>query len=49
MRIARIVLAASAAALAWGVQAQQQQAQGQIATYNRAFSACMEGRGYTIK
>ena len=30
-------------------QAQQQQAQGQMANYNRAYSACMEGRGYTIK
>jgi len=30
-------------------QAQQQQAQDQIGSYNRAFSACMEGRGYTIK
>lgn len=30
-------------------QAQQQQAQGQMGNYNRAYSACMEGRGYTIK
>jgi hypothetical protein len=32
---------------------QQQQAQGQtqqaMSNYNRAFAACMEGRGYTIK
>jgi len=28
------------------VQAQSQQA---LATYNRAFTACLEGRGYTIK
>jgi len=26
----------------------QQQAQGQIATYNRAYAACMSGRGYTV-
>jgi hypothetical protein len=33
-------------------QAQQQhvaQQQGQLSTFNRAFAACMEGRGYTIK
>lgn len=30
-------------------QSQQQQAQGQMQTYNRAYSACMEGRGYTMK
>lgn len=34
-------------------QAQQQAAEGekqkQIDTYNRAYAACMEGRGYTIK
>jgi hypothetical protein len=35
-------------------QAQQQQqvqaqAQGAMATYNRAFTACMEGRGYVVK
>ena len=30
-------------------QAQQQQAQGQISTYNRAFAACMEGRGYSMR
>jgi hypothetical protein len=32
-------------------QQQQVQQQGQqaIATYNRAFSACMEGRGYVVK
>ncbi len=30
-------------------QAQQQRAQGQMATWNRAYAACMEGRGYTIK
>ena len=29
-------------------QAQQQQAGGAIATFNRAFAACMQGRGYTI-
>jgi OmpA family protein len=28
------------------VEAQKQQA---LATYNRAFAACMEGRGYTVK
>jgi hypothetical protein len=27
----------------------QQQNQGAIATYNRAFTACMEGRGYVVK
>lgn len=30
-------------------QQHQAQQQGQISTYNRAFAACMEGRGYTIK
>tara|TARA_R110000823_G_scaffold171736_9_gene304168 strand:+ start:3284 stop:3715 length:432 start_codon:yes stop_codon:yes gene_type:complete len=34
-------------------QHQQQQAQAgkeqQFATYNRAYSACLEGRGYTVK
>lgn len=30
-------------------QANQQQASAAMATYNRAFGACMEGRGYTIK
>jgi len=29
--------------------AQQGQAQGAMDTYYRAYSACMEGRGYTIK
>lgn len=27
----------------------QQQNQGAMATYNRAFAACMEGRGYVVK
>lgn len=27
----------------------QQQTQGALATYNRAFAACMEGRGYVVK
>lgn len=27
----------------------QQQAQGAMDTFNRAYAACMEGRGYTIK
>lgn len=27
----------------------QQQTQGALASYNRAFSACMEGRGYVVK
>src|SRR5262249_15117552 len=30
-------------------QAQQQQTQDKMATYNRAFAACMEGRGYTMR
>jgi YmgG-like glycine-zipper protein len=30
-------------------QANQQQSQQALATYNRAFAACLEGRGYTIK
>lgn len=30
-------------------QAQQQQTQGALSNYNRAYSACLEGRGYTIK
>jgi len=30
-------------------QYMQQQAQSQIATYNRAFAACMGGRGYSIQ
>jgi hypothetical protein len=30
-------------------QQQQAQQQNQIGTYNRAFAACMEGRGYTTK
>jgi hypothetical protein len=30
-------------------QAQQDQAQGQMTSWNRAYAACMEGRGYTIK
>jgi len=30
-------------------QANQQQAQQALATYNRAYAACLEGRGYTIK
>lgn len=30
-------------------QAQQQQTQSQMATYNRAYAACMEGRGYTLR
>src|SRR5262245_49524857 len=30
-------------------QQTQQQAQGAMATYNRAFTACMEGRGYVVK
>jgi hypothetical protein len=27
----------------------QAQSQGAMDTFNRAFGACMEGRGYTIK
>lgn len=27
----------------------QQQTQGALASYNRAFAACMEGRGYVVK
>jgi hypothetical protein len=30
-------------------QANQQQAQQSLATYNRAYCACLEGRGYTIR
>jgi hypothetical protein len=30
-------------------QQAQQQSQAALATYNRAFAACMEGRGYVIK
>ena len=30
-------------------QANQQQAQQALTTYNRAFGACMEGRGYVFK
>ena len=30
-------------------QANQQQSQQAFATYNRAFAACLEGLGYTIK
>ena len=30
-------------------QQAQQQAQQSLATYNRAYGACLEGRGYTIK
>ena len=30
-------------------QSVENQRQGQIHTYNRAFAACMEGRGYTIR
>jgi hypothetical protein len=30
-------------------QQHQAQQQGQLGTYNRAFAACMEGRGYTTK
>jgi hypothetical protein len=30
-------------------QQAQQQTQGALATYNRAFAACMEGRGYVVK
>ncbi|WP_430869497.1 YMGG-like glycine zipper-containing protein [Cupriavidus basilensis] len=30
-------------------QAAQQPAQGSMDTYNRAYAACMEGRGYTVK
>jgi hypothetical protein len=30
-------------------QAQQQQSQAALSTYTRAYSACLEGRGYTIK
>lgn len=29
--------------------ATQSQAQGAMSTFNRAYAACMEGRGYTIK
>lgn len=29
--------------------ANQQQAQQALATYNRAYAACLEGRGYTVK
>jgi hypothetical protein len=31
------------------VQQHQAQQQNQLGTYNRAFAACMEGRGYTTK
>jgi hypothetical protein len=31
------------------VQQHQAQQQNQLSTYNRAFAACMEGRGYTTK
>jgi hypothetical protein len=27
----------------------QQQTQGAMDTFNRAYAACMEGKGYTIK
>jgi hypothetical protein len=30
-------------------QANQQQAQQALATYNRAYGACLEGRGYTVR
>ena len=30
-------------------QSAEAQKQGKINTYNRAFAACMEGRGYTMK
>jgi hypothetical protein len=30
-------------------QAQQQQAQAAAATTDKAFAACMEGRGYTVR
>jgi Glycine zipper len=30
-------------------QGMQQQASGQLATYNRAVAACMTGRGYTVQ
>jgi hypothetical protein len=30
-------------------QAAQQQNQQALSTYNRAYGACLEGRGYTIK
>jgi hypothetical protein len=30
-------------------QASQQQIQASLNTYNRAYGACLEGRGYTIK
>jgi hypothetical protein len=30
-------------------QANQQQAQQALATYSRAYAACLEGRGYTVK
>ncbi len=30
-------------------QAQQQQVQSQLSTFNRAYAACMSGRGYTIQ
>lgn len=30
-------------------QSMQQQASAQLATYNRAFAACMSGRGYTVQ
>jgi len=29
--------------------ANQQQAQQALATYNRAYGACLEGRGYTVR
>jgi len=32
-----------------GQQSAEAQKQGKINTYNRAFAACMEGRGYTMK
>ena len=31
------------------VYANQQQAQQALATYNRAYAACLEGRGYTVR
>lgn len=39
----------SAQAQASQQQAQQQQMQAALTNYNRAYAACLEGRGYTVK
>jgi hypothetical protein len=33
----------------WNQQSADQFAQGQLSSYNRAFGACMEGRGYVVR